>query len=92
MPWIISEKDYKPALQGIEFSLTDGSEHIMFLMSAKAVADYFHVKHSRDEIMATFAAHQNCIAKFAARVKDNCPMHKNGSRLLSLEVCEAMSL
>lgn len=92
MPWTITESSYKPGPQGIEFVLTDGADRTMFLMPLIAIAGYFHIKQSRDEIIAAFEKHQSRIASFAARTMSNCPAHKNGHKLLSLDFCRAMVL
>jgi len=92
MPWTISEWNYKPGLKGVEFSLSQGPDHLMFLMPSKVIAAHFHVGHSTDEIMSAFSENKHRIEKFATLVKDECPFHKNGQRLLSSEVCQEKAL
>jgi len=92
MSWTITEWEYKPNLQGIEFALASDGDKVIFVMSFMAIADYFQVEQSRSVLAETFERHKQRIASFASRVIDICPVHDCGHRLLSLNFCREMAL
>lgn len=48
---IISEEQYEPSLQGITFSLEHDAERLRFIISKKALADYFEAEHSTEAVL-----------------------------------------
>lgn len=88
----ISEDQYEASLQGITFSLTENKHRYRFVITKKALADYFQAEHSTPTVVALFNANRERISEFAARIKDICPLHQNGYKLIDLETCRKYSL